>query len=191
MGYTPCHQGMCCECCKKNDLQSDKCKLACLELDLLSQGKKLNENEKKGILLERAISKTLKNLGIKHKHNPFKLYYSNYQAKNPDIIIEKLNAIIECKNLNSKQVGLLSTQWLDEQVISRPKTTGYTLKMVLFSYKPRENLVKYLKKHGWRTYGLGYQILNMKQERKATRRLKQHFWWLKKKYAENTTKSYN
>ena len=184
-GVTPCYGDKCCECCKKEGLQDNGCKLACLESDLLGKGKKLNRNEEKGIFLERAISNTLNNLGIPHEHNPFKLYYSNYQGKNPDIMIEALNGIIECKNINKKQVDLLSTQWLDENIICRPNTSGYTLKMALFSYKPRKNLVKYLKSHGWRSYGLGFQILNMKQEEKAVPKLKQRFWWLKKLYNQN------
>jgi hypothetical protein len=181
-GIKPCHNNTCCDCCKKEGLQSEKCKLACLELDLLSQGKELNQNEMKGIFLERAMSNTLKRLEVSHKHNPFKLYYSNYQCKNPDIIIEALNGIIECKNINKKQVNLLSSQWLDENVINRPNTSKYNLKMALFSYKPRQNLVNYLKSHDWRTYGLGFQILNSKQEKKAMPRLKQQFWWLRKAY---------
>ena len=184
-GVTPCYGNLCCECCKKEGLQDDGCKLACLESDLLGKGKKLNRNEEKGIFLERAISNTLNNLGILHEHNPFKLYYSNYQGKNPDIIIEPLNGIIECKNINKKQVDLLSTQWLDENIICRPKTSGYNLKMALFSYKPRKPLINYLKSKGWRTYGVGFQILNEKQERMATRKLKQQFWWLKKLYNQN------
>jgi hypothetical protein len=179
---TPCHGNMCCDCCAKEGLQSEKCKLNCLEFDLISKGKELNQNELKGIFLERAISNTLNNLGVPHKHNPFELYYSNFQGKNPDIIIDSLDAIFECKNINKHQVDLLSTQWLDKHIICRPKTSEYNLKMALFSYKPRQNLVKYLKSNGWRTYGLGFQILNMKQERKAVRRLKQQFWWLKKVY---------
>ena len=184
-GVTPCYGDKCCECCKKEGLQDDGCKLACLESDLLGKGKKLNRNEEKGIFLERAISNTLNNLGIPHEHNPFKLYYSNYQGKNPDIMIEALNGIIECKNINKKQVDLLSTQWLDENIICRPKTSGYKLKMALFSYKPRDNLAKYLKSHDWRSYGLGFQILNMKQEEKAIPRLKQQFWWLKQLNEKN------
>jgi hypothetical protein len=186
---TPCYGDMCCECCKKKGLQSDRCKLACLEFDLLGKGKQLNRNEEKGIFLERAISNTLKNLGIMHQHNPFKLYYSNYQGKNPDIIIEALNGIIECKNLNKRQVDLLSTQWIDENIVCRPKTSGYNLKMALFSYKPRQNLVKYLNRHGWRSYGLGFQILNQKQEQRAMRKLKQQFWWLKKLYEKTSSES--
>jgi hypothetical protein len=178
---TPCYGDKCCDCCKKDGLQSENCKLACLESELLKKGKKLNKNEEKGIFLERAMSNALMNLGIPHKHNPFKLYYSNYQGKNPDIIIEALNAIIECKNLNKKQIDLLSTQWLDGNVINRPNTANYGLKMVLFSYKPRDTLVKYLVGSGWRVYGLDYQILTVKQERKAIRRLKQQFWWLREK----------
>ena len=182
---TPCHGLMCCECCKKKGLQDEKCKLACLEFDLLSKGKQLNKNEIKGIFLERATSNTLRKLGIPHKHNPFRLYYSNYQGKNPDIRIDAINGIIECKNLNKKQVNLLSTQWLDENIIGRPKTSGYSLKIALFSYKPRKPLISYLKSKGWKTYGVGFQILNGKQEAKATRKLKQHFWWFKKLYKEN------
>jgi hypothetical protein len=186
---TPCHGSMCCECCKKEGLQDDRCKLACLEFDLLGKDKKLNKNEIKGIFLERATSNTLKNLGIPHKHNPFKLYYSHYQGKNPDITIEALNGIIECKNINKKQADLLSTQWLDENIIQRPKTSGYNLKMALFSYKPRKPLINYLRNKGWRTYGVGFQILNGKQEAKATRKLKQQFWWLKKLYEKTSSES--
>jgi hypothetical protein len=186
---TPCHSSMCCECCKKKGRQSQKCKLACLEFDLLGKDKKLNKNEIKGIFLERAISTTLKHLGIPHKHNPFKLYYSNYQGKNPDIIIEALNGIIECKNINKKQVNLLSTQWLDENIIYRPNTAKYALKMALFSYKPRKTLINYLKSHGWRSYGLSFQILNQKQEQRAMRKLKQQFWWLKKLYEKTSSLS--
>jgi hypothetical protein len=185
-GVTPCHGDICCECCKKEGLQDDACKLACLEFELLGKNKKLNKNEIKGIFLERAISNTLKNLCIPHKHNPFKLYYSNYQGKNPDIIIETLNGIIECKNINKTQVNLLSTQWLDENIIYRPKTSGYNLKMALFSYKPRKALIRYLESHGWRTYGVGFQILNQKQEKRAMRKLKQQFWWLKKLYEKTS-----
>jgi hypothetical protein len=131
------------------------------------KGKTLSLNEEKGIFLERAISKTLTNMDIPHKNNPFNLCYSSCQIENPDTIIGELNTIIECKNINKHQVDLLSTQWLDKNIICRPKTSGYNLKMALFSYKPRTNLVKYLKSHGWRSYGLGFQILNEKQEKKA------------------------
>jgi len=185
-GKTPCFgNNMCCDCCKKKGLQSEDCKLACLELDLLNKGKKLNKNEEKGVSLERAMSATLDRLEVPHQHNPFKLYYSNRQGKNPDIIIEELDAIIECKNLNKNQVeNRISTKWLDKNIIKRPKTSGYSLKMALFSYKPHEQLIKYLKKFNWKVYGLGFQILNIKQERKAIPRLKQQFWWLKKKYEQ-------
>jgi len=176
---------LCCDCCKKLGLQDEKCKKRCLEFDLFAKGKKLNRNEEKGVYLERATSNTLKNLGIPHKHNPFKLYYSHYQGKNPDIIIEKINGIIECKNLNQKQIDLLSTQWLDKNVVHRPKTAGYNLRIALFSYKPRKPLVNYLKRNGWKTYGVGFQILKGRQEAKASRKLKQHFWWFKNLYKEN------
>jgi hypothetical protein len=183
-GGTLCYVDKCCNCCMKNGLKSDRSNLDCLDFFLDIKGKKLNLNEEKGISLERAISKTLTNIGILYKNNPFNLCYSSFQIENPDIIIEGLNAIIECKNLNNHQVDLLSTQWLDKHIICRPKTSGYNLKMALFSYKPRQNLVKYLKSHGWRTYGVGFQILNEKQERKAVRRLKQQFWWLRKAYEQ-------
>jgi hypothetical protein len=181
-GITPCYTNMCCRCCINKGLKSDRSNLDCLDFYLSMKGKELNPNQEKGIFLERAISKTLTNIGIPYKNNPFNLCYSSFQIENPDIIIEGLNAIIECKNLNKYQVDVLSTQWLDKHIICRPKTSGYNLKMALFSYKPRKNLVKYLKSNGWRTYGLGFQILNEKQERKAVRRLKQQFWWIRKVY---------
>lgn len=93
------------------------------------------------------------------------------------------------KNLNKKQANLLSTQWLDSNILNRPNTSNYRLKMALFSYKPRDTLVKYLRVNGWRTYGLGYQILNEVQERKAVRRLKRQFWWLKKKQNQDKPNS--
>ena len=179
---TPCHGNMCCSCCIKKGLAPEKCKYASLEFDLYSKGKELNENELKGIFLERAMSNALKELKVPHNHNPFTLCYSSYQGKNPDVAIETLDGIIECKNLSEKQVNFLSTQWLDENIINRPNTSKYKLKMALFSHKPRKNLVKYLKNHGWRSYGLGFQILNGKQEKKAMPRLKQQFWWLRKAY---------
>jgi hypothetical protein len=182
-GRTPCFgNNMCCDCCKKKGLQSEKCKLDWLELKLIEEGKELNQNEIKGLLLERAMSDTLKKLNIPHKHNPFKLYYSNYQAKNPDIVIEQLDAIIECKNLSKRQVEKsISPKWLDKHIINRPNSSKYCLKMALFSYKPPVPLIKYLKKYNWKVYGLGFQILNLKQEKKAIPRLKQQFWWLTKK----------
>lgn len=181
----PCYGDMCCDCCKKKGLQTSKCILNCLELELIKQDKKLNLNEMKGVFLERAISTTLNRLKVPHKHNPFKLYYSNYQGKNPDIIIEELNAIIECKNINQNQAeDIISKKWLDKHIIKRRNTSKYGLKMALFSYKPPESLIKYLKEHNYRVYGLGFQILNAKQEKKAIPRLKQRFWWLKKRFEE-------
>jgi hypothetical protein len=93
------------------------------------------------------------------------------------------------QDINKKQADLLSTQWLDENIIQRPKTSGYNLKMALFSYKPRKPLINYLRNKGWRTYGVGFQILNGKQEAKATGKLKQLFWWLKKLYEKTSSES--
>lgn len=184
-GTKPCYGDMCCDCCKKKWLQTANCILASLELELIKQGKKLNLNEMKGVFLERAISTTLYRLEVPHQHNPFKLYYSNYQGKNPDIIIKELDAIIECKNLNQNQVeNIISKKWLDKNIIKRPNTSKYSLKMALFSYKPPESLTKYLNDNNWKVYGLGFQILNVKQEKNAIPQLKKQFWWLKKKYQQ-------
>ena len=184
-GTKPCYGDMCCDCCKNKGIQTANCILNCIELELIKQGKKLNLNELKGVFLERAISTTLKRLRIPHNHNPYKLYYSNYQSKNPDIVIEELDAIIECKNLNQNQVeNIISKKWLDKHIINRANTSKYSLKMALFSYKPPESLIKYLNRHNYRVYGLGFQILNTKQEKKAIPRLKQQFWWLKQKYEQ-------
>jgi len=186
---TPCHGDICCSCCINEGLAPEECKLNHLELERMSKGEELNENELKGIFLERAMSNTLRRLEVPHNHNPFTLCYSSYQTKNPDITIEALNAVIECKNLNQEQVNFLSEQWLDKNVILRPKTSGYNLKIALFSYKPRKPLVNYLKSKGWKTYGVGFQILNGKQESKATRKLKQQFWWLKKLCEKTSSES--
>jgi len=185
----PCYGDLCCDCCKKGGLKPDWSNLDCLDFDHFAKGKELTSDEEKGMYLEEAISIPLNNLGIQHEHNPFNLCYSSFQIKKPDIIIEKLNAIIECKNLNEFQVYHLSKEWLGKHIINRPNTSGYNLKMALFSYKPRQTLIQYLKSKGWRTYGVGFQILNEKQERKATRKLKQQFWWLKKLYNQNQNKS--
>lgn len=184
-GQKPCHGDLCCTCCKKEGFQKEICKLSCLENDLIIKGKELNENEKKGISLERAISRTLNLLEIPHQSNPFGLSYSNFQVKNPDIVIEKLDAIFECKNLSKIQVKeRISKEWLDMNVINRPNTSKYSLKLALFSFKPPKSLINYLEDHNWRSYGLGFQILNSKQEKKAIPILKQQFWWLKKRYQE-------
>ena len=184
-GQKPCYENLCCDCCEKKGLQTENCKINSIEFNCLKQGKELNENELKGMHLERAISKTLNILKIPHKPNPFGIVYPSFQIENPDIVIDELNAIIECKNLNKNQVEkCISYKWLDKHIINRPNTSNYSLKMALFSYKPPESLIKYLKEHNWRVYGLGFQILNVKQEKKAVLRLKQQFWWLKKKYQD-------
>ena len=185
----PCDGDICCDCCLKEGLKPDRSNLACQDFELFRKGKELNPDEEKGVLLERAISITLENLGIPHIANPFNLCYSRFQIKNPDIAIEALNAIIECKNLSEFSVSTLSEAWLQKHIVNRPNTSGYGLKIALFSYKPRKPLVQYLKSKGWKTYGIGFQILNEKQERKATRKLKQQFYWLKKLYAQKHNES--
>lgn len=180
----PCQnqRNMCCKCCEKQGLQPLQCKMARLEFDRYINGVQLNENDIKGLLLEKAISDTLKALQIPHKHNPFNNTYPCYQNKSPDITIEELDIVIECKNLSKKQVNHLTPNWLDKNIIDRPYNRGYKHKRVLFSYKPRVSLINHLNRHGWRVHGLGTQILTARQEREAIGKLKRSFYWLKKHY---------
>jgi len=178
----PCYDNLCCDCCKRQGLQSAKCKMALLELDRLAKGKALNRNDFVGLLLEMAMSDALKTLGIPHKHNPFTNVYPCYQVNNPDIVIEKLDIVIECKNLSEKQVKHLTRKWLDGNIIDRPYASKYRRKFVLFSYKPRLSLIRYLNLHHWRVYGVGSQILTYRQERKAIPKLIRQFYWLRKEY---------
>lgn len=118
----PCQnpKNMCCKCCEKQGLQPPQCKRAQLEIDRYIKGVKLNQNDIKGLLLEKAISNALTALNIPHEHNPFNNTYPCYQNKFPDITIKKLDIVIECKNLSKKQVDHLTTGWLDRNIIDRP-----------------------------------------------------------------------
>jgi len=163
--------------------------MAQLELKRLVMGKKLNRNDVKGLLLERAVSKALYAFGISHHHNPFDTTYPCYQNKRPDITIPRIDTVIESKNLSKKQIDhTLSEEWLDKNVIKRRYPLKYKHKIVLFSFKPRKSLQDYLHIHCWKVYGLGEQILSPKQERKAIRKLKRHFYWLKKEYDKTQKK---
>jgi hypothetical protein len=98
--------------------------------------------------MENAVSDVLTSLKIPHSHNPFNNTYPCYQNKRPDIIIEKLNLVIECKNLSQIQVEQrLSNAWLDENIIGRPYFKNYTVKIAFFSFKPRQSGIDYLIKH--------------------------------------------
>jgi hypothetical protein len=153
-----------------------------MELQRLAEGKELNDNDVKGILLERPVSDTLNTLGIRHTHNPFTNAYPCFQNKGPDIAIDKISTVIECKNLSETQVKHLSNDWLDENIINRPYFAKYRRKIALFSYKPRIQLVRYLNKHGWKVYDLNRQLLTSKQAIKAKDDLIKKFYWLKKEY---------
>jgi hypothetical protein len=148
------------------------------ELQRLLEGKELSRNQKVGALLEKAVSDALNELRIPHDHNPFDTTYVCYQGKGPDIIIKKLDTIIECKNLSRKQVQHLTADWLNGNVIERPDVTSYKNKIAVFSYRPRHRLVEHLKVHGWRVYGVGNQILTQRQAYEALPKLKQQLCWL-------------
>jgi hypothetical protein len=184
-----CNKQFCCNCCKNQGVQPRYCKIEQLEFERFSQGKKLNENDVKGLLLEKALSDTLNELKILHEHNPFNNTYPCFQVDQPDITIEKPNLVIECKNLSEKQTSFLSTQWLDSNIIKRPKVKNYRRKLVLFSYKPRKNLIEYLNRRGWRVYGLGTQLLTLKDVKKIRGRIRQQFYWIKKQYNEQVITS--
>jgi hypothetical protein len=182
---TNCPKDTCCDCCKKQGLQTPMCKKDRLAFDRYIQKKNLNKNEIKGMLLEKALSNALEVLEIRHNHNPFDITYPCYQNKSPDIIIEKLKIVIECKNLSKKQVDHLSKDWLDRNIIDRPYNKGYERMLVLFSYKPRLPLIRYLMEHCWKVYGLGTQILTPKEMQKAKGKLIRNFYWLRKEYYGN------
>ncbi|MGD0160175.1 MAG: hypothetical protein ABSB89_07750 [Candidatus Bathyarchaeia archaeon] len=157
-----------------------------LELKRLAMGKRLNRNDIKGLLLERAVSTALYSLKIPHNHNPFDNTYPCYQNKRADITIPRIDVVIECKNLSKKQVDhTVSEDWLDKNVIKRRYPLNHRHKIVLFSFKPRKSLRLYLNKHGWKVHGLGMQILTPAQEQKAKGKLIRNFYWLKKEYYGN------
>jgi hypothetical protein len=179
-----CGKGICCKCCKRQGLQSQDCEMEQLALERFAQGKdRLNKNHLKGLLMEKAVSDALQVLGIPHDHIPFDNTYPCYQNKRPDIIVDKLNMTIECKNLSQKQIeDSLSEEWLDKNIIKRPYFKDYKRKIVFFSYKPQKPSVQYLNTHGWRVYGLGTQVLTVKQMNKSIGKIKQRFYWLKKQF---------
>ena len=179
-----CGKGICCSCCKKQGSQSEECTMFQLELEREANGTVLSRDDMKGLLMEKAVSDALTSLKIPHTHNPFNNTYPCYQNKRPDIIIEKLNLAIECKNLSQIQVDQrLSNAWLDENIIGRPYFKNYKRKIAFFSYKPRQSSVAYLNKHDWRAYSLGAQILTAKEMKKSLGKMKQRFCWLQKEYA--------
>jgi hypothetical protein len=188
----PCQnpKKMCCKCCEKQGLQPRQCEMAFLELDRFLNDVQLSEDDVKGILLEQPLSRTLDALKISHDHNPFSNIYPNFQNKNPDILIQKLDVVIECKNLNKKQVDeRLSKAWLDENIVKRDYLVNHRRKIALFSFKPKQSLVQYLNQYCWRVYSLETQILTNKQAWKAMGRLKQRFHWLKNEYKSQKSQS--
>jgi len=178
-----CSKSICCKCCKKQGLQPLGCKMAQLELKRFAMGKQLNGNDVKGLLLERAVSTALYALGILHRHNPFDNTYPCYQNKRPDITIPRIDTVIECKNLNKKQVDhRLCEEWLDKNIIKRKYRLTYRRKIVIFSHSPRRRLRNYLETYGWKVYSLGMQITIPEESRRAIGKLKQRLYWLSKEY---------
>jgi hypothetical protein len=178
---TTSRKKICIACRRKQGLLNQQSKRLQKELERLLQGKELSKNHKKGMLLELAVSKTLEELGIPHYHNPFDITYPCYQETNPDIVIETLNAVIECKNLNRSQTEHLTRGWLDANIIRRPQVSSFEEKIAVFGYEPRLRLKEYLKTKGWRTYSTWSQILTLGQAHDAIPRLKQQLYWLREK----------
>ena len=108
-----CGKGICCSCCKKQGFQNEECKMFKLWLERETNGAELSKDDIKGLLMEKAVSDVLTSLKIPHNHNPFDNTYPCYQNKRPDIIVEKLGLVIECKNLSQIQAEQrLSNAWL-------------------------------------------------------------------------------
>jgi hypothetical protein len=178
-----CGKNICCPCCKKQGLQTEECKMFHLELERYANGTVLSKDDYKGLLMEKAVSDALTSLNVPHNHNPFDNTYPCYQNKRPDIMVEELNLVVECKNLSKSEVEKsLSIGWLDENIINRPYFEKYKLKIVMFSYKPQKPQVSYLKSKGWKVYSLETQILTAKQMKKSIGKMRQRFWWLQKNY---------
>jgi len=177
---------LCLECLNKENLQDPNYKMAQLELERLLEGKELSENDFKGLLMEQAVSDALYSLELPHSHNPFNITYPNYQNKRPDIIIEKLGVVVECKNLSKKEVNSsLSQEWLNDNIVKRQYFEKYGRKLVFFSLKPLRPAVAYLRKNKWKVYSLGMQLTNLREQKKALGRIRQRFFWLKKEYQRN------
>ncbi len=176
-------KNVCSRCGRKQGLEPSESKMFRLEIERSLQGKELNKNDLKGLLMEQAVSDALHSLKISHAHNPFNITYPCYQNKRPDIVIEKLDTVIECKNLNKKQIEhSLSQQWLDKNIIQRKYFAKYKRKIALFSFRPLKPSITYLHHHGWKVYSLGMQILTLKQQRVSRGILKQRLYWLQKEY---------
>lgn len=135
-----CGKGVCHNCCIKQGLQSKDCEMEQLALERFAQGKdRLNKNHLKGLLMEKAVSDALRALGIPHDSNPFDNTYPCFQNTRPDIVVNRLNMAIECKNLSQKTVEqTVSKQWLDENIIKRPYFKNYKHKSP-FSVTSLEN----------------------------------------------------
>jgi hypothetical protein len=161
--------------------------MAQLELQRYAEGKELSKNDIKGLLMEQAVSDALRSLNVTHDPNPFNNTYPCYQNKRPDIVIQELGIVIECKNLSQKQVqSSLSLEWLDKNIVKRPYFAKYKRKIVLFSFRPLRPAVAYLHKNKWKVYSLGMQLNNLREQKKAIRKIKQRLFWLKQEYNKNS-----
>jgi hypothetical protein len=188
---TTSRKKICIACRRKQGLLNQQSKRLRKELDRLLKGKELSRNHKKGVLLEYAVSQTLDQLGIPNDPNPFNITYPCYQENRPDIVIEALNVVIECKNLNRSQTEHLTRGWLDANIIKRPQVSSFEEKIAVFGYKPRQSTADYLETKGWRTYSTGNQLLTRGQAENAIPRLKQQLCWLREKMkAKETLSSY-
>jgi hypothetical protein len=178
---TTSRKKICIACRRKQGLLNQQSIRLQKELERLLQGKELSKNHKKGMLLEYAVSKTLDELGIPHDPNQFDITYPCYQGTRPDIVIEALSVVIECKNLNRSETEILTRGWLDVNIIKRPQVNSFEEKIAVFGYEPKLKLKEYLGTKGWRTYSTGSQILTMGQAQNAIPRLKQQLYWLREK----------
>jgi len=174
-------QKICGACRRKLGLLNEESKHLQKELDRLLKGKELSRNHKKGMVLEYAVSQALDRLGIPNDPNQFDITYPCYQESRPDIIIEALNVVIECKNLNRSETQNLTRGWLDANIINRPQVGSFDEKIAVFSYEPKQSTADYLETKGWRTYSVGSQILTLEQAKNSIPRLKQQLCWLRER----------
>ena len=98
--------------------------------------------------------------------------------------------IYENRDGTSEFLGILaadlSLEWLDKNIVKRPYFAKYKRKIVLFSFKPLRPAVAYLHENNWKVYSLGMQLNNLRDQKKAIRKIKQRFYWIKQEYDKDS-----
>lgn len=151
--------------------------------------KKVTYNQKKGMLLEKAVDIALNILSIEHKTNPFDESYAQEEGQGIDGKINTDKGLLgyECKNVNGKHE--LSTNWIDEEINNRDKDTFYILRILVISLlNVGKELMRKLEVN-LRVIILGFQITSSKLFKKAVDILVHKLYWIKMRYFNDKSKS--